>query len=240
MPFDLHSIRALVFDVQGTAVDFYTPMQRMGAEVNAEKGIAIDWERLSADWRALYREAMDAVVAGRRPWLPADRIYREILDLLLDGLRVGDRFSALERDAISGVWTRLEPWPDSVAGLARLRRKFVTATLSNAGMPALIAVLRHADLRFDCILSADLARSFKPAPALYQLAVDSLGLAPSACLMVASHKYDLAAARSFGMHTAFVTRPLEFGPTGRTDTTFDPTFDINARDFHDLADQLGA
>jgi 2-haloacid dehalogenase len=240
MQFDPKAIRALTFDVQGTAVDFYTPVLRMGAAVNAAKGLSIDWAAMSKTWRALYREGMDAVIAGARPWLPVERIYREALDLLLEGLGVSDSFTPTERDAMNAVWSKLDAWPDSAAGLARLRKSYVLATLSNAGMPALISVTRHAGLAFDCVLSADLARSYKPAAAVYQLAVECLGVAPSEILMVASHKYDLVAARTFGMRTAFVARPLEFGPDERPDIGPDPTFDINARDFGDLADRLGA
>ncbi|WP_158809221.1 haloacid dehalogenase type II [Beijerinckia sp. L45] len=240
MPFDPKTIRALAFDIQGTAVDFYSPVLRMGAAVNATKNLSIDWAAMSKTWRALYREGMDKVIAGARPWLPVEQIYREALDLLLDGLGLAEAFTPAERDAMNAVWTKLDAWADSAEGLARLRKAYTLTTLSNAGMPALISVVKHAGLTFDCVLSADLARSYKPAPAVYQLAVDCLGVAPSEILMVASHKYDLVAARAFGMRTAFVARPLEFGPDERPDLGPDPTFDINAKDFGDLADQLGA
>ena len=236
-------IRALAFDIQGTVVDFYGPVMRMGAAVNRTHGLALDWAALSVRWRALYREAMDAIIAGRAPWRRVDRIYRDALDVLLaDLLRPGvaAQISPAERDTMNEVWTRLDPWPDSVPGLERLRRSFTLATLSNAGMAAVIAVVRHAGLPFDAVLTAELARAYKPAPAVYQLAVDYLDLPPAAIMMVACHKYDLAAAKAFGMRTAFVGRPLEFGPHGSPDVAIDESFDINARDLLDLADQLGA
>ncbi len=234
------ALHALAFDIQGTAVDFLGPVMRMGAAVNTRKGLAIDWEAFSAAWRRLYREGMDAVIERRRDWLRVDAIYREALDRLLAEQGLADRFGAAERDAMNTVWTHLDPWPDSVAGMTRLRARHTLATLSNAGMAAMIAVVKHAALPIDAVLSAELVRSYKPDPAVYRLCFDYLGVAPDEVMMVACHKYDLHAAKALGMRTAFVARPLEFGPNASPDVAPDPAFDINARDFLDLADQLGA
>lgn len=240
MTLDPESIRALAFDLQGTTVDFYAPVLQRGEALNREKHLSIDWAALSTQWRALYREGMDEVISGRRPWRPVEQIYRDALDLLLDGQEFGRAFSAAERDGLNTVWTRLDAWPDSVAGLARLRARFTLAVLTNAGMAAAISIVKHAGLPFDGMLSGELVKSFKPAPAVYELATNCLGVAPAGILMVASHKYDLEAARQFGLRTAFVARPLEFGPNGTADVTPDPRFDFNATDFFDLASQLGA
>ena len=237
-PEQLASIKAITFDVQGTCVDFYQPILRAGAAINREKRLLIDWAALSADWRELYRKSMDRVIAGNRDWIRVDRIYREALDELLETRGLSDWFSAVERDELNAVWTRLDPWPDAVEGLARLRRRFLTATLSNAGMSSVIALVKNANLPFDAILTAELAKSYKPAPAVYQLAVDYLGYRPEQILLVACHKYDLKAARAFGMRTAFVARPLEFGPAVAPDTTFENWFDVYATSFVDLADRL--
>jgi 2-haloacid dehalogenase len=234
------TIRALTFDVQGTCADFCRPMQRMGEAVNRAKGLDLDWGALSSDWRALYRTVLDDIIAGRRPWLRVDRIYRETLDTLLEQQGLAKLFTAAERNEMNGLWSRLEAWPDSVEGLSRLRRRFVTSTLSNAGMATMVAVVKHAGLPFDAILTAELAHIYKPAPAVYQLAVDYLGFRPDEIMMVACHKYDLAAARAFGMRTAFVARPLEFGPGARPDTAREDWFDFYAADFMALADALGA
>jgi 2-haloacid dehalogenase len=234
----LASIKAITFDVQGTCVDFYQPILRAGAAINREKGLAIDWAALSADWRELYRASMDAVIAGKRDWIRVDRIYREALDALLETRGLSNRFSAVDRDELNAVWTRLDPWPDTLEGLTRLRRHFLTATLSNAGMSSVIALVKNANLPFDAILTAELAKSYKPAPAVYQLAVDYLGYRPEQILMVACHKYDLKAARAFGMRTAFVARPLEFGPGVVPDTAPESWFDVYATSFVDLADRL--
>lgn len=236
----LGSIKALTFDVQGTCTDFCGPLQRMGDAVNRAKGLSLDWGALSAEWRGLYRATLDAVIAGQRPFLRVDRIYRETLDTLLDRHGLGGTFDAAERDEMNRVWSRLEPWPDTVPGLVRLRRRFVLSTLSNTAMSTMVAVVKHGALPFDAVLTAELARIYKPAPAVYQLAVDYLGFAPSEIMMVACHKYDLAAARAFGMRTAFVTRPLEFGPGESPDVAPEDWFDVFAEDFLGLADALGA
>ncbi len=233
-------IRALAFDVQGTCVDFYQPILHMGEAVNRAKGLDIDWAALSSEWRDLYRAALDQVIAGQRPWLRVDLIYREALDVLLERRGLSGSFTPAERDELNQIWTRLDPWPDTVEGLARLRRRFITSTLSNAGMAAVIAVIKHAGLAFDAVLTAELAQSYKPAPAVYQLAVDYLGYRPEEILMVACHKYDLKAARAFGMRTAFVARPLEFGPSAKPDTAPETWFDLYADSFVALAQALGA
>ena len=233
-------IRALVFDVQGTLVDFHAPLMRLGADVSARKGLDLDWAALATDWRALYRDAMDAINEGRSGFVRVDVIYRRALDQLLAARGLDDAFSAAERDEINIVWTRLDPWPDTIPGLTRLRERFTLATLSNAGMAALVALVKHAALPFDAVLSAELARAYKPAPAVYQLAVDYLGVPADAIMLVACHKYDLDAAKAFGMKTAFVARPLEFGPDASPDCRPEPGFEINARDLLDLADKLGA
>ena len=232
-------IRALVFDVQGTLVDFHAPLMRLGADVSARKGLDLDWAALAREWRGLYREAMDAINEGRRGFERVDVIYRRALDVLFEARGLGDAFSAAERDEINTVWTRLDPWPDSIPGLTRLRERFVLATLSNAGMAALVALVKHAALPFDAILSAELARAYKPAAAVYRLAVDYLGVPAPEIMMVACHKYDLHAAKALGMKTAFVARPLEFGPNASPDCTPEPGFDINARDLLELAAKLG-
>jgi len=236
----LQAVRAIAFDVQGTCVDFFQPILRMGDVANRAKGLDIDWAALSSEWRDLYRMALDQVIAGQRPWLRVDRIYREALDTLLERRGLSETFTVAERDELNQIWTRLDPWPDSVEGLARLRRRFVTSTLSNAGMAAVVAVVKHAELPFDAVLTAELAQSYKPATSVYQLAVDYLGYRPREILMVACHKYDLKAARAFGMRTAFVARPQEFGPDAKPDTAPEGWFDLYSDSFVALAQALGA
>ncbi len=235
----MSTVRALAFDIQGTAVDFFQPIMRMGAAINGAKGLSIDWAVFATTWRKRYREGLDAVIAGRRPWLRVDAIYSEALDVLLEAEGFGDRFTVSERAEINTVWTRLDPWPDSVAGLERLRRRYTLVALSNGGMAAVIAVVKHAGLPLDAVLSAELARSYKPAPAVYGMSLQYLGLPASAVMMVACHAYDLHAAKAVGMPTAFVARPLEFGPDV-TPPAPEAGFDYYADTFVELADQVGA
>ncbi len=236
----LADIRAITFDIQGTCVDFYQPLMRRGREANVARNIDLDWSRLSRAWRELYRAEMDGVIAGTRPWIRVDRIYRTAFDVLLDRERVGARFTTDERDSFCEVWSQLDPWPDSVDGLKRLQRRFTTATLSNAGMAAVVSVCKHAGLPFDAVLTAELCKNYKPSPTVYQLAVDYLGFEPGQILMVACHKYDLVAARAFGMRTAFVARPLEFGPQANPDTSAESWFDLHVQSLQELAAALGA
>jgi 2-haloacid dehalogenase len=235
-PTGLGDVKAIAFDIQGTCVDFYRPILRMGAQVNRTKNLDLDWATLSVEWREIYRQSLDAVIENRRSWIRVDQIYREALDLLLDRRELSSVFAASERDRINEVWTQLDPWPDSIAGLARLRRRFTLVTLSNAGMAAAIAIVKNASLPFDAVLTAELARSYKPSPAVYQLVTDYLTLRPEQILLVACHKYDLAAARKFGMRTAFVARPLEFGPDVASDTAPEPWFDAYVDSLVELAD----
>lgn len=231
-------LKAIAFDVQGTTADFYEPLQRAGSSINRRKGLAINWTEVSAEWRNLYRKTLDEVIAGKRSWMRVDQIYRETLDLLLK--RRSLEFTQQERDELNAVWSRLDPWPDSIEGLTRLRGRFTIATLSNTGMAAAVAIVKHAHLPFDAVLTAELAKIYKPAPAVYQLAVDYLGYRPDQILMVACHKYDLRAAGKFGMRTAFVARPLEFGPDARPDITPENWINCCVDSFTSLADQLGA
>jgi 2-haloacid dehalogenase len=231
----LDDLGAVVFDLQGTTADFYRPVVRAGRELDP----SVDWGALVPGWRRLYRERLTAIAAGTTPWVSTDTVYREGLDRLLAEHNLSGQVDATARDRLTLAWHRLDPWPDSVEGLARLRRRYVTAPLTNDGMATAVAVAKHAGLPFDAILSTELARTAKPAPAAYQLAVDYLGFPPGRIMLVACHKYDLRAAREFGMHTAFVTRPDELGPEATPDTSPEPWCDLNVRDFLELADTLG-
>lgn len=233
-----NEVKAIAFDVQGTTADFYQPLLQAGTAVNRRKGLSINWTELSTEWRGLYRKMLDEVIAGTRPWMRVDQIYREALDVLLQNRDL--ELTPQERDDLNVVWSRLDPWPDSVEGLTRLRRHFTITTLSNTRMAAAVAIVKDAHLPFDAVLTAELAKIYKPAPAVYQLAVDYLGYRPDQILMVACHKYDLRAARTFGMRTAFVARPLEFGPDGRPDTAPENWIDCCVDNFISLADALGA
>ncbi len=236
---NLLGIKALTFDVQGTTTDFWGTIVHEGQAINRRKGLDIDWGAFADDWRGLYRPGLDAVLKGERAWRSVDSLYREALDQLL-GERGIAAFTEDELADLNHVWQRLEPWPDTIPGLLRLKRHYIVATLSNADMAAVVRMAKHSDLPWDVILTAELAQSFKPDPKVCQLAMQYLGLKPEEILMVACHKYDLRGARAQGFRTAFVARPLEFGPDGKTDTKFEAEFDLNVSSFVELADRLGA
>jgi 2-haloacid dehalogenase len=236
---DLSSIKALTFDVFGTVVDWRTTIIRECLLLGKSKGIKLDWAEFADSWRAGYAPAMNKVRNGELPWINIDSIHRMILDQLLIEFNIKG-LSESEKDDLNRVWHRLKPWPDAVRGLRRLRRRFVVATLSNGNISLLVNMAKNAGLPWDCILSSELAKHYKPDKEVYQTAADLLGLQPQQVMMVAAHKDDLYAARTVGFKTAFVVRPLEFGPSGKPDLTADPSCDITAADFIDLAEKLNA
>ncbi len=236
---DLSSVKALTFDVFGTVVDWRNTIIRECTLLGKSKRISLSWDEFADAWRGGYAPAMDKVRKGELPWMNIDAIHRMILDDLLIEFNVKE-LSETEKDDLNRVWHRLKPWPDAIRGLRRLRRRFVVATLSNGNISLLVNMAKNAGLPWDCILSSELAKHYKPDKEVYQTAADLLGLRPEQVMMVAAHKDDLYAARRVGFKTAFVLRPLEFGPKGKPDLTADPSFDVIAKDFIDLADKLGA
>jgi len=179
------------------------------------------------------------VTSGEREWAKLDVLHRESLEELLPSFHL-ERLTSSEQERLVFAWHRLDPWPDAAAGLELLRRSYVVATLSNGNVSLLVDLIRHAGLRFDAVLSAEVARSYKPAPAVYSMALDLLDLRPEQALMVAAHADDLEAAAAVGMRTAFVSRPAEWGGHQHFQPPPRGHFDIQAADFADLARQLGA
>jgi 2-haloacid dehalogenase len=236
---DPASIRALVFDVFGTVVDWRGSIIREASELGRAKRIESHWERFADAWRSGYGPAMDGVRRGELAWTNVDTLHRTILDRLLMEFKI-DGLSEAEKQHLNRAWHRLEPWPDAVRGLSRLRVKFIIATLSNGNVALLVNMAKHARLPWDCVLSAELIKRYKPDLEVYQMACDLLGLQPEQVMMVAAHKGDLRASQKIGMRTAFVQRPLEFGKGRTVDIAADPSFDITAADFEDLAAKLGA
>lgn len=236
---DIASVKALTFDVFGTVVDWRGSIIREGERLGKSRGIKVDWARFADAWRAGYRPSMDRVRRGELPWTNIDTLHRMILDGLLKEFRITG-LSEAEVDHLNRAWHRLNPWPDAVAGLSRLKKRFIIATLSNGNVALLTNMAKHGGLPWDCILSAELAKHYKPDPEAYQTAADLLGLRPNEVMMVAAHKGDLKAAQSVGFKTAFVTRPLEFGPDHKVDLSTEPWIDVAAKDFEDLADKLVA
>jgi 2-haloacid dehalogenase len=160
------------------------------------------------------------------------------LDELLLEFAISDRMTEAEKDHLNRVWHRLQPWPEAIPGLTHLRKHFVLATLSNGNVSLLVNMAKYSALPWDCILSAELVQAYKPDPRSYQMAVNLLGLQSHEVMMVAAHQEDLRAAQAQGMQAAFVPRPLEYNPRSVPDLTPDPTFEIVATDFIDLAQFL--
>lgn len=232
---DPGSIKALAFDMQGSLLDFYTTMVGTGTKLTAGRGIDVDWTDVLNRWRKGYREELDRILAGTLPWTTTDRIYRSTLDRLLDEFNWGDALSPQDRDELSAAWSILKPWPDTRPGLMLLRKNFKLSTLSNGSMASIINIVKTHDLPFDCVLTSELVDSSKPDPRVYALAQKSLGVRADEILMVACHKYDLAAAKKFGFKVAFIPRPFEFGPQGQSDVATEAYFDAMAPSLVDLA-----
>jgi 2-haloacid dehalogenase len=224
------TVRALVFDVFGTLVNWRSGV----ADAFRESGVSGDPEELADAWRARYRPILAEVNEGSRPWGNFDELHLATLDDLL--LEYGVDLPIEERRRLVGAWHRLDPWPDVQAGLEALRRRRVTAALSNGHVALLVELARHADLRFDCLLSAELAHAYKPAPEAYQTAARLLGVEAAELMLVAAHPWDLEGARNAGLQTAFVDRPLEYGPS--SPVREDPDAELSVGDLHELAERL--
>ena len=240
MPSDFNRVRALVFDTFGTVVDWRTSVTQQVQELATRKGLKVDAIKFADSWRAGYQPAMNRVRTGELPWTKLDRLHRMMLDKLLVDFGMAGRLSESEIDALNRVWHRLRPWPDSVSGLTRLKKKFIIAPLSNGNISLMTELAKFGGLPWDCILGAELARHYKPDREVYQSAADFLDLKLDEVMMVAAHLGDLGAAKGVGLRTAFVTRPMEFGPEGKPDLQPNASVDIAARDFNDLATKLGA
>ncbi len=235
---DPTTIRALTFDVFGTVVDWRASIAREGAAVGRRHGLTVDWTAFADAWRGLYQPMLSKVRNGEMPWTKLDDLHRMALDRLIAqfGIKgLGDE----EIDELNRAWHRLDPWPDAVAGLTRLRRRFILATLSNGNVALIVNMARRAGLPWDAVLGAEVARTYKPQRDAYLTTAALLGLRPDQCMMVAAHNGDLAAARGVGLHTAFVARPTEYGPAQKTDLVAEQAWDVVARDFVDLAERLG-
>ena len=235
---ELTSVRALVFDTFGTVVDWRTSVTQEVEQLAKKKGFKVDAAKFADTWRAGYGPSMNRVRSGELPWTRLDTLHRMILDKILVDFGITG-LSEPEIGALNRAWHRLRPWPDSVSGLTRLKKRFIIAPLSNGNIALMTNLAKHGGLPWDCILGAELARHYKPDPEVYLSAADFLDLKVGEVMMVAAHLGDLRAAKKLGLKTAFVPRPLEFGPGGKPDVQADATVDLQAKDFNDLAGQMG-
>ena len=238
MVFLMDDVKALAFDVFGTVVDWRGSIIEEFRAFGRQRDLSVDWEAFVDEWKGGYRPGMDAVRAGNVPWMNVEAIYRSKLEELLPRYGIRD-LSERDKVHLTRAWHRLNPWPDVVSGLTRLKSKYVIATLSNGDVACLVHMAKRAGLPWDCILCAEIFRHYKPDPEVYRGALELLALEPEEVMMVAAHNYDLKAARSHGMRTAFVPRLLEYGPGQKTDLEPEEDWDIIAKDFADLARLLG-
>ncbi len=232
-------VKALLFDTFGTVVDWRASVVRELSQLGAAQGVSADWAAFADRWRGQYQPQMARVRSGTRDWVKLDTLHRETLDQLLPEFGLAGLDEA-QRQRLNTVWHRLKPWPDAVAGLTRLKRRFVIGPLSNGNLALLTHLAKHAGLPWDAILSTELTRSYKPQPQAYLGACALLDLAPAEVMMCAAHNDDLEAARALGLKTCFFARTTEHGPDQRTDLAPSQAWDVLASDIADLAQQLGA
>jgi len=232
-------VKAIVFDVFGTVVDWRTSVAREVEALAQRKGWTIDGAAFADAWRAQYVPAMNRVRTGELPWTKLDDLHRMSLDRLVIEFGLAG-LSDAETNELNRAWHRLQPWPDVVTGLTRLKRRFVIAPLSNGNIALMTNLARNALLPWDCILGAELVRRYTPDPEVYRSAAEFLDLQPAQVMMVAAHLSDLRAAKAEGLQTTFVVRPHEYGPNRAPDLTPDASVDVTVRDLNELADRLGA
>jgi 2-haloacid dehalogenase len=230
-------VQALLFDVFGTVVDWRGSIIEDLTRFGAGKGLAADWAAFTDDWRGMYQPAMEEVRSGRRPWTILDVLHRESLDRLLAKYAIAG-LSEPEKDHVNRVWHRLKPWPDVVAGLTRLKARYIIGTLSNGNVGLLTRMAKSAGLPWDVVLGAETARAYKPLPHAYLASAALLNLEPAQVMLVAAHNGDLAAASAAGLSTAFVPRPQEYGPHQQRDLKAEGAWDVVAGSFVDLADTM--
>jgi 2-haloacid dehalogenase len=239
MPTITDGVEVLLFDVFGTVVDWRTSLQNWLERFGREHSLEGDWMGLVDDWRAAYQPSLTRVRDGARLYVTLDVLHRESLDALLE--RYGlSHVPENDRQQMVRAWRWLDPWPDTVAGLGRLKRKYVIGTLSNGGVGLLADLAKFAGMPWDVVLSADLFQHYKPDAAVYLGAAGLLARPTSALMLVAAHNYDLAAARAYGYRTAFVARPTEYGPRKKADSAPEDAWDFVGNGLEELAEKMGA
>lgn len=232
-------VKALVFDVFGTVVDWRSSIAGAARDLLEPQGISIDWAQFADRWRAGYFPAMQPVWKAERPYVILDVLHREILDAMLGEFQL-EALGDADRAALTKAWHHLDPWPDTVAGLTRLKARYIVAPLSNGHVAMMVAMAKRARLPWDLILGAEIAGSYKPDPRVYDSAPRLLGLEAGDVMMVAAHPQDLAAAAKRGLKTAYVHRPLEYGAAAPKSRPATGSFDVMVDSFEGLADKLGA
>ena len=236
----LNGVRALLFDVFGTVVDWRSGVAREATPFLRRRGAeSVDPLAFADAWRASYQPAMEEVRSGRRRFTRLDVLHRENLETILPDFGIDPAtVPASELNELNLAWHRLDPWPDAVAGLTRLKTSFIIATLSNGNIALMLDMAKRAGLPWDAILGAEVVQAYKPMPEVYLRTADILAMRPEQICLVAAHNGDLAAARKCGLRTAFIPRPAEHGPNQTTDLRPEQEWDVVAADFGALAEKL--
>lgn len=231
-------VKALVFDVFGTVVDWRGSSIRELTAFGNARALKRDWDQFADDWRGLYQPSMEEVRSGRRPYTILDVLHRESLLKLIEKYEIK---GLPEQDIqhLVTIWHRLEPWPDVVEGLTRLKRRYIIGTCSNANIGLAVRMAKHSGLPWDTIVGAEVARAYKPTPQAYLGTAAALNLEPHEVMLVAAHNGDLAAAAKTGLRTAFVVRPNEYGPKKKADIADNHNWDISTDSFNGVADLMG-
>ncbi len=237
----LAPVRALLFDTFGTVVDWRGSIARMGARLAAARGIeGVDWDAFARAWRAGYRPGLQRVIEGGRGWTTIDVIHRERLEEILPEFGLEGALAEAEKADMVLWWHRLEPWPDSVPGLLRLRQRYLIGPLSNGSTVLLADMAKRAGIPWDLVISSDVVRAYKRDPKAYLGACSALAMEPHEVMMCAAHNDDLEAARSHGMRTAYINRPYEYGADQSKDFEAAEDWDIVTDHIGGIAEALGA
>lgn len=237
----LENVKAVLFDTFGTVVDWRGTITRMGESLARQKGIdGVDWDAFARAWRAGYQPGMARVRSGERAWATLDTIHRERLDEILIEFDIADAFDEDERAEINLFWHRLDPWPDSLPGLLRLKQRRLIGPLSNGSLVLLSTMAKRAGIPWDFVFASNTFEAYKPDAAVYLGAIKLLELEPEQVMMAAAHNDDLEAARSHGMRTAYINRPYEYGVDQSADFEAEHDWDVITDTIVGIADKMGA
>jgi len=231
----------LAFDVFGTVVDWRTNVTRESAVFLDRIGHGtIDAAGFADAWRSRYIAEMASYRDSGRAFVTLDVLHRAMLEATLSdrGIDPAHLDPAL-LDDWNRAWHRLDPWPDTVAGLTRLKARFPIVTLTNGNIALMLAMARRAGLPWDALMGAEITRAYKPDPRAYLGTAEALSIPPSALCLVAAHHSDLAAARACGLRTAYVDRPMEYGGRPAPDAAKAQDWDWRADSLIALADRMG-
>jgi 2-haloacid dehalogenase len=233
---ELADVQALVFDTYGTVVDWRSPVLAALVSLGGSRGLSADWEAVLRDWEP--RPIMDRVNRGDLPWMTMEHVHRRALAQAIERHGIAPLTERESDELVRARW-RLAPWPDSVPGLTRLKRRYVISPLSNASFVGMVRLAKFAGLPWDCVITAENARRYKPHPDAYRTALALLGLDADRVMLVAAHNYDLAAAQALGLRTAFVPRTGEYGPGQTSDLVAEGKWDVVVDSVEELAAALG-